>query len=127
MAQYLYSAALEFEQVGSLSVNNITTPFFSYYAPNARLESPTIYSSDTAQFNSAIESLKGWGDAYIRRIKYHTPAGRNLAEEFNRNDGYAQGAADLTWSYASLLSAGFARAKLSGDASYVESIANLAY
>jgi hypothetical protein len=90
MAQYLYSVASEYQNAGSLTVNNVTAPFFAYYAPNAGLKSKT-YKSNTKEFASVIASLKGWGDAYIRRIKYHTPAGGNLAEEFNRNDGHAQG------------------------------------
>jgi glucoamylase len=126
MAQYLYSVASEYQNAGSLTVNNVTAPFFAYYAPQAGLKSKT-YKSNTKEFASVIASLKGWGDAYIRRIKYHTPAGGNLAEEFNRNDGHAQGAYDLTWSYASLLTAAFARAALSGDGSYVQKVAALAY
>ena len=126
MAQYLYSVASEYQAAGSLTVNNATAPFFAYYAPTAGLKSKT-YSSNTKEFSSVIASLKGWGDAYIRRIKYHTPASGNLAEEFNRNNGIAQGAADLTWSYASLLTAAFARAALSGDGTYVQKVAALAY
>ena len=127
MAQYLYAAASEFQQIGSLSVTNVSAPFFAYYAPNSNLQLSTPYASNSTQFTSTVESLKGWGDAYIRRIKYHTPAGGNLAEEFNRNDGTAQGAYDLTWSYASLLTASFARAELAGEASYAVNLANLAY
>ncbi|KEQ62318.1 glucoamylase precursor [Aureobasidium melanogenum CBS 110374] len=127
MAQYLYSVASELQTAGSLTVNNVTAPFFAYYAPAAGLKLSKPYSSNTQEFASVIASLKGWGDAYIRRIKYHTAAGGNLAEEFNRNNGIAQGAADLTWSYASLLTAAFARAALSGDESYVQKIAALAY
>lgn len=127
MAQYLYSVASELQTAGSLTVNNVTAPFFAYYAPAAGLKLSRSYSSNTKEFSSVIASLKGWGDAYIRRIKYHTPADGNLAEEFNRNNGIAQGAADLTWSYASLLTAAFARAALSGDESYVQKIAALAY
>ncbi|THW21717.1 glucoamylase precursor [Aureobasidium pullulans] len=127
MAQYLYSAASEYQTAGTLTVNNVTASFFAYYAPKSGLKIGKAYSSNTKEFASVIASLKGWGDAYIRRIKYHTPAGGNLAEEFNRNDGHAQGAADLTWSYASLLTAAFARAALSGDASYTQKIAALAY
>jgi len=126
MAQYFYSVASEYQNVGSLTVNNVTAPFFAYYAPNAGLKSKT-YKSNTKEFASVISSLKGWGDAYIRRIKYHTPAEGNLAEEFNRNDGHAQGAYDLTWSYASLLTAAFARAELSGDKTYIQKVAALAY
>ncbi|KAG9696846.1 glucoamylase precursor, partial [Aureobasidium melanogenum] len=127
MAQYLYSVASEYQTAGSLTVNNITAPFFAYYAPAAGLKLSKTYSSNTKEFASMIASLKGWGDAYIRRIKYHTPAGGNMSEEFNRNNGIAQGAADLTWSYASLLTAAFARAALSGDGSYIQKIAALAY
>ena len=39
------------------------------------------------------------------------PAGSRLAEESSRNTGAAQDAANLTRSYASLLTASFARAE----------------
>ena len=50
----------------------------------------------------------------MRTVKYYTPADGHLAEEFNRDTGVAQGAADLTWSYASVLTAAFARAEERG-------------
>jgi hypothetical protein len=57
MAQYLYSVASEYQTAGSLTVNNITAPFFAYYAPQASLKSKT-YSSNTKEFASVIASLK---------------------------------------------------------------------
>ena len=127
MAQYLYSTASELQSIGTLSITNVSAPFFAYYTPTSSLQTETTYTADSTEFDSVIAGLQGWGDAYIRRIKYHTPAGGNLAEEFNRNDGFAQGAYDLTWSYASLLTASFARAELAGNVTYLRDIANLAY
>jgi glucoamylase len=61
----------------------------------------------------------------MRTVKYYTPDDGSLAEEFNRDTGAPQGAADLTWSYASVLTAAFARAELRGENGYVRSLANL--
>jgi glucoamylase len=83
------------------------------------------YSNNDSNFGAAISSIEGWADAFIRRIKYHTPTDQRLAEEYNRNDGISTGALDLTWSYASLLTAAFARAALLNDTNYITAIANL--
>ena len=64
-------------------------------------------------------------DAFMRTIKHYTPADGHLSEEFNRNTGVPQGAADLTWSYASVLTAAFARAELRGQTAYARNLANL--
>lgn len=45
------------------------------------------------------------GDAFIRRSKHHTDQNHHQSEQFNRENGYMQGAHDLAWSYASFLSA----------------------
>ena len=61
----------------------------------------------------------------MRRIKYHTPADQRMTEQYSRNDGTATGAQDLTWSYASLITAAIARATLRNDTGYIELVANL--
>lgn len=72
-----------------------------------------------------LAALQGWGDAFMRTAKYYTPAGGHLAEEINRDTGVPQGAADLTWSYASILTAALARADASGDRRYASQLAGL--
>jgi glucoamylase len=124
-AQYMYSASSEYESAGKISVTDISKPFWDYFAPQAGLQAGQTYSSSTARYRQAINGLNGWGDAFMRTVRYYTPDDGSLAEEFNRNTGVPQGAADLTWSYASILTAAFARAELRGEDGYVRDVANL--
>ena len=125
MAEHFYRAISEYRTAGSITVTNTSLPFFEYYASSAKVSSASTYKASSTQFKSVISSMEGWADAFIRRIKYHAPAGGHLPEEFNRNTGFAQGAADLTWSYASLLTAAFARAQVIGNKGYVTELANM--
>ncbi|KAI9692125.1 MAG: glycoside hydrolase 15 protein [Bathelium mastoideum] len=125
LAELFYRAANSYNTSGFIAVTNTSLPFWTYFAPNANATAGSSYSSPSTTYNALIGSLEGWADAFVRRIKYHTPAGGHLSEEFNRNTGIAQGAADLTWSYASLLTTAFARAELTGDSSYIRTLANL--
>jgi glucoamylase len=45
------------------------------------------------------------GDAFLRRACFHTLPDGHISEQINRNTGFMQGARDLTWSYASYLTA----------------------
>lgn len=63
----------------------------------------------------------------MRRVKFHVPADGRLAEEYHRRDGIATGAEDLTWSYASVVTAAMARAVVRGDVGYARGLANLGF
>lgn len=151
MAEFMYRAALGFKKAGSITITATSEPFWSYFAPQVPTHSQIdnaksvpfwwfiatpeqndsvrlhliTYDSDSIEFSILIAALEGWGDAFLRTVKYYTPEDGRLAEEFNRDTGAPQGAADLTWSYASLLTAAFARAEAMGDAGYVEQLAAL--
>lgn len=85
------------------------------------------YQHNSTQFNSVIDSVNGWGDAFMRTIKYYTPSDQSLTEEFDRDNGTPQGCADLTWSYASILTSAFQRAKTRNNKKFVQGLANLGY
>ena len=125
MAQFMYCASTEYGSAGSITISETSLPFFEYFAPSASVVCGQTYSYGSQQYNQVINGLNGWGDAFMRTIKYYTPSDGRLSEEFNRNTGVPQGAADLTWSYASLLTAAFARAELRGQKAYVKNLANL--
>ena len=129
LAELFYRAANELQtSASSLTISNVSAPFWTYFAPAAGLAEGSTYSTGSSQFEGAITALKGWADAFMRRIQYHSAgAGGHLTEEFNRETGYEQGAADLTWSYAAFLTAAFARAQLMNDTGYVEGIAELGF
>ena len=123
-AEVLYRAAAEFNQTGRITVSNITKPFWDYFAADIRATEAT-YSAGSAEFTGLVQALEGWGDAFLRTVKYYTPDGGHTPEEYNRDTGAPTGAGDLTWSYASLLTAAFARANATGDDSYTAKIAAL--
>jgi glucoamylase len=125
MAELFYRAALFFRTGGSFTVSSTSLPFWQYFAPAANVTAGQTYSSNDATFSAGISGIEGWADAFMRRIKYHTPADQRLTEEYSRHDGISTGALDLTWSYASVLSAAFARAALIGDTDYVRAVADL--
>lgn len=127
LAEYFYCTASAYQSADSLTVTNISAPFFAYFAPSVDVTVGEIYQCNSTTFDSVIGALEGWGDAFLRRVKYHTPADGHLAEEFNRNTGIPQGAVDLTWSYASLLTASFARAEHSGNSDFVKNLADFGY
>ncbi|KAI7361390.1 glucoamylase precursor [Hortaea werneckii] len=125
MAQFLYSASNEYNDAGSITVTDVSKSFFDYFAPTANLQAGQTYKSRSKQYRQAMESLHGWGDAFMRTVKYYTPEDGHLAEEYNRDTGAPQGAGDLTWSYASVLTAAFARAEAIGRKPYVKHVANM--
>lgn len=49
------------------------------------------------------------GDRYVERVRRHVDQNGSMAEQMWRDNGYMMSAADLTWSYASWLTAAWAR------------------
>ncbi|KAK0969984.1 hypothetical protein LTS01_015969 [Friedmanniomyces endolithicus] len=125
LAQLFYSASTSYADAGSISLTNTSKPFFDYFAPAAGLQVGQTYTYGSRKYNQAISGLNGWGDAFLRTVKHYTPADGYLSEEYNRNTGVPQGAGDLTWSYASVLTAAFARAEVRGQKGYVRNLADL--
>ncbi|KAG8625020.1 hypothetical protein KVT40_006771 [Elsinoe batatas] len=125
MAEMMYRAVSEYRSAGSITVTNTSLPFFTYFAPATTVSVDSTYATNSTEFCGLTDALLGWGDAFLRRIKYHTPESESLSEQYNRGTGVSQGAADLTWSYAALLEAAIARADASGDKEYLTKLANV--
>lgn len=125
MAEVFYRASTEISEAGQIAVTNVSLPFWKYFAPQAKPKAGKTYKKDSKKFNSMIDGLHGWGDAFMRTIKYYTPDGGHLSEEIDRDSGKPVGAIDLTWSYASLQTAAFARAQAIGNKKFVRNLANL--
>lgn len=126
-SQFMYAASIEYSTAGSIAVTNTSKSFFDYFAPEANVTVGQTYSNGSTEYSDIVSSLNGWGDAFMRTIMYYTPEDGHLTEEINRNTGKPQGAADLTWSYASVLTAAFTRASLRGQTAYVGDLADLGF
>jgi glucoamylase len=68
----------------------------------------TLGSSD-ARFARLLAVIRQGGDQFLKRTQFHSDNSGDLAEEFNYQTGFMQGAQNLTWSHASLITASWAR------------------
>lgn len=52
--------------------------------------------------NTISQKLFSFGDSFLRIVLSHITDNGELSEQFNRNTGFSEGAANLTWSYSSV-------------------------
>lgn len=76
-----------------------------------------VLKAEDALFQSLQLALKKAGDEFLMLGLSHGGRDARLSEQFNRDSGLMQGAENLTWSYASLLSALQARRLIYGERS----------
>lgn len=124
-SEYMYRLSSSFVAARKIKVTSTSLPFWTYYSPQSAVTAGTTYAAGSTQFNNMIASLQGWGDAYMRTIKTYVPANGHLTEEIDRESGESVGAIDLTWSYASVLTAAFARAEAMQGTTYMQALANV--
>ncbi|KAI4120454.1 MAG: hypothetical protein LQ347_007091, partial [Umbilicaria vellea] len=78
-------------------------------------------------YTSLTTAIKTYADGYLAIVEKYTPSTGALAEQFSRATGAPLSAADLTWSYASFLTAIARRAgqvPASWDASSANAVPN---
>ncbi len=63
----------------------------------------------SAAHGAIVKGLKERGDEFLRRIRVHSHPDGSLDEQIRRDNGYMTSARDLTWSYASFLTAVWSR------------------
>ncbi|PPR00430.1 hypothetical protein CVT24_004491 [Panaeolus cyanescens] len=106
VAEQLYDAINVWKQQGSLSVTSTSLAFFRQFQSSI---ATGTYASSTSTFTSLISAIQTFADGFIAINAKHTPANGGLAEQYDRNTGSPLSAVDLTWSYASALTAFSAR------------------
>ncbi|KAJ3299901.1 glycoside hydrolase 15 protein [Blyttiomyces sp. JEL0837] len=114
LAETYYRAAAKFIKNEFVLINDVNLPFFTGAKPaglGLNLGKGS-YWAGSQNFNDIITGLQTLGDLYVRRVRYHGSPDFHLSEEFNYINGFAQGIQDLTWSYASVISANKARQDL---------------
>ncbi|KAM3431569.1 hypothetical protein NHJ13734_007260 [Beauveria thailandica] len=101
-AEQLYDALHIWNKEGSITVTSTSRAFFSDFVSDI---SAGTYASDSSTFTSIVEAVTGYADDFVAIVAKYTPSGGSLAEQFDKNNGSPLSARDLTWSYASLLTA----------------------
>ena len=111
MAELYYRAVLEWETDQSgITINYINGPFFGRLLGQKPEEIIGMtFHYGTSEFDTLISKMADAADRFMSRIQYHERVNGSLSEQFNRYTGFEQGARDLTWSYASFITATKAR------------------
>ncbi|KAM6502078.1 glucoamylase [Amanita muscaria] len=106
VAEQLYDSLIVWNKQGSITVTSTSQPFFSTFVSNI---ATGTYTSGSSTFSTLTTSIKSFADDFVAFVAKYTPSGGGLGEQFDRNTGTPTSAVDLTWTYASLLTAVGAR------------------
>ncbi|KAF8590894.1 carbohydrate-binding module family 20 protein [Ramaria rubella] len=106
-AEQLYLALHTWSITGSIVVTSVSQPFFAQFDPSI---APGTYPASSSTYASLTSDISAYADGFVALNAKFTPSGGGLAEQFSKSDGTPVSAVDLTWSYASALTAFQARA-----------------
>ena len=101
-AEQMYEALYQWKRLGQLEVTETSLQFFRDFNSDV---AAAIYTNGTETFASLIGGISAYADGFLEIVQKFTPEDGSLAEQFSRDDGAPLSAENLTWSYASLLTA----------------------
>ena len=101
-AELLYDAIYQWKKLGSLTITSTSLPFFKDLYSSVQAGT---YAASSSTFTSLITAIQNYADGYLSVIEKYTPTSGALSEQFSRSNGTPLSAVDLTWSYASFLTA----------------------
>ena len=106
VAEQLYDALIVWEQQQEITVTATSLAFFRQFISKITVGS---YAGSTSTYSTLITAIKDFADGFVLLNAKYTPSDGGLAEQYTRNNGSPLSAKDLTWSYASALTAFAAR------------------
>lgn len=109
-AELNYRIAREINTAGKLRVTALNAPFFKDIGFDA--ETGDVIQKGSPRFRELLKKLKDEGDSYLKRIRVHGYASGSLSEQIDKTTGHMMSASDLTWNYASVLTALWHRDRL---------------
>lgn len=101
VAELLYDALYQWNATGSIKVTDVNLAFFEDIAS----ASVGSYDSSSDEYSTLTSAVKMYADGFISIIEQYTPTNGSLNEQFNKTTGEALSAIDLTWSFASFITA----------------------
>ena len=108
-AQLNYMAGSEYIRRGEITVEVEDLSFFRDLLPNeadkSALRSGLVLKKGEPLFEKIIDGLKILGDSFMAEVRAHANPDGSLSEQIDKNSGAMTSAKDLTWNYASVLSA----------------------
>ena len=106
VAEQLYDALIVWEQQQMINITATSLAFFQQFIPNLDTGS---YAASSSTYYNLTTSIKDFADGFVLINAQYTPSDGSLAEQYTRASGSPLSARDLTWSYASALTAFAAR------------------
>ncbi|PIL22798.1 hypothetical protein GSI_15493 [Ganoderma sinense ZZ0214-1] len=106
VAEQLYDALITWNKQGSLDVTSTSLAFFKQFDSSV---TTGTYRSDSSTYSSLTSAIRAFADGFLEINAKYTPSNGALSEQFDKSSGTPLSAADLTWSYASALTAFAAR------------------
>ncbi|KAB5589382.1 Glucoamylase [Ceratobasidium theobromae] len=105
-AEQLYYATYQWVKLGKIPVTSLSLPFFQQLYPSAKVGTYSTVSKDGL---AILLAVRKYADGFVLINKQYVGPNGGLAEQFDRATGAPTSAVDLTWSYASALTAFDAR------------------
>nr|GAT49309.1 glycoside hydrolase family 15 protein [Mycena chlorophos] len=105
-AEQLYDALIVWEAQGELNVTSVSLAFFQQFLSTVQVGT---YASSTSTYTTLVNAVQSFADGFVAIIAKYTPSSGALSEQFSNTNGAQVSAVDLTWSFASILTAQIAR------------------
>ncbi|KIM89405.1 carbohydrate-binding module family 20 protein [Piloderma croceum F 1598] len=106
VAEQLYDALTVWSDLDSLNVTSTSLAFFQDF--DSSVQAGT-YDSSSSAYSTLTSAIRDYADGFLAINAKNTPSNGGLSEQYSKSDGSPTSAADLTWSYASALTAFSAR------------------
>ncbi|TRM69210.1 glycoside hydrolase family 15 and carbohydrate-binding module family 20 [Schizophyllum amplum] len=106
VAEQLYDALTTWDSIGSLDVTSPSLAFFQQF--DSSIAAGT-YEATSDEYTTLTTAIRTWADGFLEVLADFTPSDGGLAEQVDKSSGNPTSAADLTWSYASAITAFDAR------------------
>lgn len=110
-AEFLYRTVMQLSQVSTIKINQYNQDFFNRTANMKDLPLGKIILRGSTEYKVLVKNLLNMADSYLSRVLYHANSDASLSEQMNRDNGYMQGAPNLSWSHASFITAKIYRDK----------------
>ncbi|ORZ38792.1 Six-hairpin glycosidase-like protein [Catenaria anguillulae PL171] len=95
---------------GSIAISQLALPFYQDVLAGSEFKPQAgTFAKGSQEFNAITRGLVRMGDLYLERVRVHLGPDRRMAEQLHRDTGFQLSASDLTWNYASFLTASYAR------------------
>lgn len=105
-AEVYYRTYLHAKDIKQIKISETNLRFYqNLLKGEVSLQVGMRLSAPDALYGKLLKNLRIEGDKMLARTLYHKDEQGALSEQMNRFTGFMQGANDLTWSYASYLSA----------------------